>query len=277
MLGFEDFQETPLRFVAVLPSLNVPLAVNFIDVPFEMRGFAGSTVIETSLVVETVSPADPETAPNVAVMVVLPVAALLAKPWPLMPAAAALDELQTTEPLMSCVLESLNVPVAVNCFVVPTAMLDPAGVTASETSVAPVTVSDAVPLTDPSVAVIVVVPVPVLVAKPVESMLAAFDEEDQVSDVSICVLPSSKLPTAVNCKVVPSAMDGVAGETAIETRCAGTTVSVVVSVNAPTVAVMVVDPAARVVANPEASIVAAAGEDEVQFTPVARSWLDPSL
>jgi hypothetical protein len=33
MLGFEDLQEIPLRLVAVLPSLNVPLAVNFRDVP----------------------------------------------------------------------------------------------------------------------------------------------------------------------------------------------------------------------------------------------------
>ena len=47
MLGFEDFQEIPLRFVATLPSLNVPLAVNLMDVPLAMRGFAGSTVIET--------------------------------------------------------------------------------------------------------------------------------------------------------------------------------------------------------------------------------------
>ena len=80
MLGFEDFQETPLRFVAVLPSLNVPLAVNLMDVLLEMRGFAGSTVIETSLVVLTVKPVDPETAPNVAVIVVLLVATLLARP-----------------------------------------------------------------------------------------------------------------------------------------------------------------------------------------------------
>src|SRR5436190_1152680 len=126
-------------------------------------------------------------------MVVLPVATLLAKPWPLMPAAAAFDELQTTELVMSCVLESLKVPVAVNCF------------------------------------------------------------------------------------VVPAAMDGVAGETAIETRCAGTTVRTVVSVNEPTVAVMVVEPAATVVAKPELSIVATASADEVQATPLARSWLVPSL
>ena len=47
MFGLEDFQEIPLRFVATLASLKVPLAVNLMDVPFEMRGFAGRTVIET--------------------------------------------------------------------------------------------------------------------------------------------------------------------------------------------------------------------------------------
>ena len=46
-LGFEDFQETPLRFVATLPLLNVPVAVNLIDVPFAIRGFTGDTAIET--------------------------------------------------------------------------------------------------------------------------------------------------------------------------------------------------------------------------------------
>jgi hypothetical protein len=47
MFGLEDFQEIPLRFVATLASLKVPLAVNLMDVPFEMRGFAGRTVIAT--------------------------------------------------------------------------------------------------------------------------------------------------------------------------------------------------------------------------------------
>jgi hypothetical protein len=49
------------------------------------------------------------------------------------------------------VLLSLNVPVAVNCFAVPTAMLELAGVTAMDTNVAAVTVSDALPVTDPEV------------------------------------------------------------------------------------------------------------------------------
>lgn len=226
---------------------------------------------------ETVKPVDPVMKPTVPVTVVLPVATLLARPWTLMVAAAPLEELQRAEPVTSCVVESLNVPVAVNCLVVPTAMLELAGVTASETNVAPVTVRDAVPLTDPEVAVMVAVPVAVLVANPVESMLAVFEDEDQVSEVSNCVLPSSKLPTAVNCCVVPSAMDCTAGETEMETRCAGTTVKIVVSVNDPTVAVIVVEPAATVVPRPEASMVATAVEDEVQVTPLARSWLVPSL
>ncbi len=42
--------------------------------------------------------------------------------------------------LTSCVLLSLNVPVAVNCLVAPTAMLEFAGVTAIETKFAPVIV-----------------------------------------------------------------------------------------------------------------------------------------
>jgi hypothetical protein len=47
MFGFDDFHDTPLRFVATLPSLNVPVAVNFIDVPSIILGFAGMTEIET--------------------------------------------------------------------------------------------------------------------------------------------------------------------------------------------------------------------------------------
>ena len=149
---------------------------------------------------ETVRVVDPVIAPRVAVMVVLPVATLLARPWPLMVAAAAVEELQMTEVVTSCVLESLKVPVAVNCLVVPTAMLEFAGVTAIETRVALVTVNDAVPLTDPEVAVMVAVPVPVLVTKPVASTVAIeFEEEVQVNEGNSCVLPSSKLPMAVNC------------------------------------------------------------------------------
>jgi len=176
------------------------------------------------------------------------------------------------------VLLPLNVPVAVNCFVVPTAMLEFAGVTAIETRVAEVTVSVAVPLIPPDVAVMVEVPGPVLLANPVASMVATeVEEEDQVTEVSNCVLPSSKLPTAVNGRVVPTEIDGVVGVTAMETRCAGTTVKVLVSENAPTVAVIIVVPAAAVVAMPELLMLATDVDEEAHVTPLDKSWLDPSL
>ena len=63
MLGFEDFHDTPLRLVATLPSLKVPLAVSLIEVPLAINGFAGTIEIETRCAVETVSPVDPLTAP----------------------------------------------------------------------------------------------------------------------------------------------------------------------------------------------------------------------
>ena len=63
MFGCCDFQVTPLRFVATLPSLNVPVAVNLIDVPALMRGLAGDTVIETRLTLDTVKPVEPLIAP----------------------------------------------------------------------------------------------------------------------------------------------------------------------------------------------------------------------
>lgn len=88
---------------------------------------------------------------------------------------------------------------AVNWRVVPILMLELAGVTAIDCSVAAVTLRETVPLTVPEVAVMVTLPLPVLVARPealMEAMLMS--DEDQVTLVSCCVLPSSKMPVAVN-------------------------------------------------------------------------------
>lgn len=91
------------------------------------------------------------------------------------------------------------------------------------------------------------------------------------------MLPSSKLPVAVNCCSVPAAMVGVAGEIAMDVKCAPTTVIVAVSVSEPTWAVMVTVPAVRREAKPLLSMVATDVAEELQVTPVTRSWLDPSL
>jgi hypothetical protein len=152
-----------------------------------------------------------------------------------------LEEVHSTESETSCVLLSLNVPVAVNCFVVPAAVVELAGVIAMDTRLAPVTVNDVLPFTEPLLAVIVVLPVPAPVANPLASTVATLlDEEDQTNAVNNSVLPSSKIPIALNCAAVPTAIDGL---TEMDSRCAGTTVSVLPSLNEPTVAVIV---AARV-------------------------------
>ncbi len=197
-LGFEDFHDTPTRLLAVLPSLKVPLAVNFTCVPVFTRGLAGLIVIDTRCAVETVSSVDPFTEPNDAEIVVVPVALLEASPCAAMLATAGLEELHTTVDVMSCVEASLNVPVAENCFVVPTAMLGVAGVTLRDTNVAAETVSDALPLTEPEVAVIVAVPPPTPLTRPVELTVATEVAEELHVTCRSWVLPSSKLPVAVN-------------------------------------------------------------------------------
>ena len=95
--------------------------------------------------------------------------------------------------------------------------------------------------------------------------------EDHKAEISTWVLPSSKLPTAVNCCWVPDAMVTLVGVKVMVCRCAATTVITEESVNEPTVAVMVVVPAPTVVASPLPSTVATLEFEEVQVTPVTRS------
>ena len=211
-------------------------------------------------------------------IVVVPVARLVTSPALLMVAVAGLEELQATEAVMSCVLLSLNVPVAVNALEAATGILELAGVTAIVTSFAPVTVTFAVPLIDPEAALIVAVPEVMPLTIPLESTVAtAVAEEPHVSEVSNCVLPSSKMPVAESCWLVPAAMVGVEGEIEIEVRCAATTVRLTESLKAPTVAEIVVVPAATVFTSPEVLIVATPGAEEFHVTFFTKSWLLPSL
>ena len=68
--------------------------------------------------------------PEVAVIRALPIDRLLAKPEPLTVTTDVLDEFQVAEVVRSCVLPSLNVPVAVNWTFAATIMDEFAGVTA---------------------------------------------------------------------------------------------------------------------------------------------------
>jgi hypothetical protein len=100
-------------------------------------GFTGVTVMETNAA--GVIMVDPEMFPEVAVMVDEPAATAVASPfvpWELLMAAIpASDELHVTEVVKSRAVWSEKVPTALNCTVVPGAMLALTGVTEMELNV----------------------------------------------------------------------------------------------------------------------------------------------
>jgi hypothetical protein len=129
-----------------------------------MLGFVGETAMDTSAAGVTVSVVEPDILPETAVIVVEPAPAEVATP--LVPTALLIDampvdnELHVTNVVMSCVVLSENVPTAVNCWLVPAAMVGLVGVTARDTSVADVTFNVVDPAMDPTIAMIVVLPTP---------------------------------------------------------------------------------------------------------------------
>jgi len=122
----------------------------------------GVTAIDTRVAGVTVSGAEPETLPKVALTVLDPCPTEVARPYEpdalLTVATAVEDEFQVTCELIFWVVPSVYVPVAVNCSSVPSAMLPLGGVTAIDTRVAAVTVSGAAPETLPCVAMMFVEP-----------------------------------------------------------------------------------------------------------------------
>ena len=104
-------------------------------------------------------------------------------------------------------------------------------------------------------------------------MFVADDVHAERFDTS-CVVPSEKLPVAVNCCWVPTSMDGLPGVTVIELSDAFVTVNVDVPDTLPEVAVIVVVPPATPKARPFVPlvllIVATAAADELHVTEVVR-------
>ena len=81
----------------------------------------------------------------------------------------------------------------------------------------------------------------------------------------------------MNCWVSPAAIDGLAGVTAMLCRVAEVTVSTVEPLTSPSVALMLLVPAATPVARPLALIVAVAVVPEAQVTAAVRSRCESSL
>lgn len=174
----------------------------------------------------------PEALPKVAVIVTVP--GPVSVTWPLEPAALEmntrpLDAPHVTELVRFCVVPSEKVPVAVNC--TPPALTETvwlAGDTLIDTSADVVTDTaaelDVIPekLADTDA-----VPTARALAKPFVSAALLTDrtcelDDAQVADaVTSCVVPSEKVPVAVNCWVLPAAMLELTGVTDRETRVAG--------------------------------------------------------
>jgi hypothetical protein len=266
--GVAEVQVTlPVRF-CVLLSLNVPIAVNCCVAPLVIDGLAGVTVIDCNVAAVTVRIVLPVTPFNVAEIDEVPTAAPVANPALVIIAVDGVAEAHVTLPVRFCVLLSLKVPVAVNCCVAPLVMLGLAGVTAMDCNVAAVTVRTVLPVTPFNVPEIDEVPTPTPVAKPA-TVIVAVDEvaEAQVTlPVRFCVLLSLNVPVAVNCRVAPLVIDGLAGVTAMDCRVAAVTVRTVLPVTPFNVAEMEEVPTPAPVARPAAVIVATDGVAEVQVT-----------
>ena len=211
-------------------------------------------------------------------MVAEPAVTAVARPLLLIVATPVLDELQVTCVVISRLVPSEYVQVAVSCWVFPTTLLAVAGVTDTEDKVAAVTVRVVVSVTVPLVAVMVVVPAATAVSRPLPLTVATDGlDEVQVTCVDISrLVPSEYEPVAANCWVLPAGALGVSGVTDTEDKVAAVTVRVAVPVLPLKVAVMVAVPAATPVARPLLLTVATVALDELQVTTVVISRLAPS-
>lgn len=97
----------------------MPVAANCCVVPNAIDGPDGLTAMDTSAAVVTVKVVEDRVDPDAADTVQVPLATLVANPWfpdaLLMAAIVLSDDAHWTEPVISCVLWSLNVPVVANC------------------------------------------------------------------------------------------------------------------------------------------------------------------
>ena len=221
--------------------------------------------MEAMVAAPTVRSVLPLWPPKVAVMVVVPGATALASPPGAMVAVAVVPEVQTAELVTSWAGPEVKLAVAMNCCVVPLAIVGLPGVTTTEMTVALVTVRVALPDTAPTAAEMAVCPGSTEVASPVPSTVAVAGVPDIQLAVAVTsrMLASLKVAIAVNCWVVPSAMAGVPGVTAMDTIVAAPTVRSVLPLCPSKVAVMVVVPGATALASPPGAMVAKPVWEEV--------------
>jgi len=119
----EEFQLTEEVSSLVLPSVNVPVALNCCFVPSGMEGLRGVTPRDTKTGGATARVVEPLTDPKEAIIAVVPWARLVARPrLPaelLIEATAGFKEFQVTEVVRFETVPFLKKPVAANCCMSP--------------------------------------------------------------------------------------------------------------------------------------------------------------
>ncbi len=284
---FEELHVTDSVISCIAPPVNVPMAVNCWFLPRTMLGLTGVTVIPVSIAGVTVSVAKVERTPeNVEMIVVVPSETAVANPIEpgVLPMVAipVFDDNHVAHVVNDCVVVSASVPVAVNCWVVPLAMLALVGNTSMDDTVDDLNAAD--PDTPPYDAATVAVPAETAVANPFEPAVLPMETmpvsiEVQVAHVvRLCSAALSRVPLAENCWVVPGAiLGGFNGVT--EIKATEDVVRVTRPFMLPEAAVIVVVPAETAVASPFVPAVllteAIPSSNEVQVTEDVRFCLPP--
>jgi len=195
----------------------------------------------------------------------VPFATAVARPVALMVAVANVPDVQEADDVMFCVVPSERVAVAVNCSVVPLAIVGLDGVTEMLTTVAPLTTTTSVqaiaavplPVVDVMIGAPPLTPVTRPVAAPTVASVASLEVHADVVVMSF-VVPSVKTPVALSCTMPPTVtVAGLAGPIVQDLRVALVTARAAVPLMPETVAVMVVVPIATPVARPPVTVAVA--------------------
>ena len=178
--GCDVHPAEPVRS-SVLPSANVPVALNCVAVCCAIVAISGVIWIDTRAKASTTNAAEPVTESSCAEIVAVPADCPVTSPILSTLATLPDDELHVTAVVIDCVLPSLNVPVAEQASDDAGASTAVAGVTAMEVSVAELTFNGVDPVTPSSVALMSAVPAPT----PVTSATGAIVATAVLSDAHV--------------------------------------------------------------------------------------------
>jgi hypothetical protein len=114
-VGVAEFHTAVLVRFCVVPSVNVPVAVNWSVSPLAIEELGAVIAIDFSTAAVTVRVNEFEVTPlELAVIADVPVPTAVARPDALIVATVGVAEFHVAVPVRFCVVPSLNVPVAVN-------------------------------------------------------------------------------------------------------------------------------------------------------------------